>query len=80
MGATAAGRDRRNLCFMCNSAIQPVTVKCKGRRTKGKANFVRNAGAPLEMESVGPALNSSLHLSWPSHLLGHKHKEVETTV
>lgn len=72
LGATAGERARRNLYYyhvkLCCSACQHQINARAG--LKGKANFMRNAAAPLQMGSVEPALNSSFHLLQPSHLLG----------
>lgn len=63
----------------CYSACQRQ-LNARAEGLKGKANFVRNAGAPLRTGSTEPTLNSSFHLLRPSHLLGHNHKEVEIAV
>lgn len=72
LGATAGERERRNFYYysvkLCCSACQHQINTRAG--LKGKANFVRNAGAPLQLGSIEPALNSSFHLLQPSHLPG----------
>lgn len=63
----------------CYSACQH-RLNARAEVLKGKTNFVRNTGSPLQMGSIEPALNSSFHLLRPGHLLGHNRKEVEIAV
>lgn len=63
----------------CYSACQH-RLNTRAEVLKGKTNFGRNIGSPLQMGSIEPALNSSFHLLRPSHLLGHNRKEVEIAV